>query len=364
MRDAISQTALDLLEQPVFLVREETIVFCNRAAVSLGIEVQSLPEILGPAMELYREYDGSGFASLPVRLEGRERTATVCREEAGDLFLVSALPAAEGLSLESLSVLSQSLRQPLTSAFTVASTLFPLLEEEENPVIQRQTAQMNQSLYQLLRLAGNLTDMSRLLADEMPMFEERTELGIFLEHLAKKIEPLCVTAGFVFRYLRPAGQVWCSSDQQKVERAILNLISNAMKFTPAGGTITLKLEATAACARIRVTDTGEGMPPEILATAFERFAHRSAVGDARWGMGLGLPFVRQVARLHEGTLILESRPLGGTSATMTLSLRRRQDPKQLRSPQPGYDYAGGFQHCLVELADVLPRKVYDSVNVN
>ena len=243
-------------------------------------------------------------------------------------------------------------------------SLFPVLEEQENPAIQRQTAILNKNLYQLLRLAGNLTDMSRLIAGEMPMYDEKTELREFFGAIYDRVKPLCQAVGIEIKYACPTSKFYGVIDRQKMERAVLNLISNAMKYTPKGGKIMLRVETNKSSVLIKVADNGEGLQPELLATVFDRFSHRDPLGDPRWGMGLGLPYARYIAQLHGGTMIIEGKPGDGTSVTMSVSLHRQAAATSLRTPIINYDYAGGFEHCLVELADVLPSDVFDSMNVN
>lgn len=355
---------LDYVEQPVFFVRDEKIVHCNQAAEALGLTEDALEGLLGENLEFYHQFDGTAPAHLTLSFGVQRRDATLIRQDGQDVFFVSAREREPGLSLEALSVLSQSLRGPLSEAFTVTSNLFPLLEEQENPAIQRQTALLNKTFYRLLRLAGNLTDMSRLIAGEMPMYEERTELREFFGDLYDRVKPLCQAVGLDCQYACPTARFYGVIDRQKVERAVLNLFSNSMKFTPAGGKIRLQVETTKNSVLVKVADNGEGLSPEMLSTVFDRFSHREPLGDPRWGMGLGLPYARRVAALHGGTMIIEGQPQKGTTVTMSLSLHRQAPQATVHSPVVNYDYAGGFEHALVELSDALPSDVFDSVNVN
>ncbi len=354
---------LDYIEQPVFFVRNKKICYQNEAARALALSDENLDAILGPNREFYRQYDGRTCVHLTLQFGAQERSATLKRDGDTDIFIVASKPAQPTISLESLMVLSQSLREPLSSAFSVTSALFPVLEEQENPAIQRQTAILNKNLYQLLRLAGNLTDMSRLIAGEMPMYDEKTELREFFGAIYDRVKPLCQAVGIEIKYACPTSKFYGVIDRQKMERAVLNLISNAMKYTPKGGKIMLRVETTKNSVLIKVADNGEGLQPELLATVFDRFSHRDPLGDPRWGMGLGLPYARYIAQLHGGTMIIEGKPGDGTSVTMSVSLHR-QAAASLQTPIVNYDYAGGFEHCLVELADVLPSDVFDSMNVN
>ena len=95
----------------------------------------------------------------------------------------------------------------------------------------------------------------------------------------------------------------------------------------------------------------------MLATLFERWSEHP-VGDSRWGVGLGLPMVQEIARLHNGTLsIHDNGDERGTTATLSLSLDPA--PLSLHGQTMGYDYCSGYHHGLVELSDVLDAKMFN-----
>lgn len=302
--------------------------------------------------------------ALALTVDGREHEVTVHRVEDVDVFCVCLSRNPVSMSMDTMSTIAQTIRQPLTNLFTTASSLFLYLEEREDPKIQGQTAALNRGFYQLLRIAGNLTDSSQLLAGESVFYGQHTELREFFAGIADQIRPLCAAAGIEFEFACPARSFSGVVDRQKLERAILNLISNAMKFTPKGGRVRLQVELTRSQVIIKVIDNGEGMDAGLLATVFSRYDHRNYAGDPRWGIGLGLPLVRQIAELHGGTAIVQATPGEGTVSTMSLSLRAEEDPKVLNTPIVNYDYAGGYSHTMVELSDVLPVELFDSLNLN
>lgn len=359
---------LEYLTQPVLLVENGVILYCNSAAAVLEIAPgSSVFEFLGTTADFYREFDGVGTLSLTFTHGSLELDASIHRHAGIDLFAITALPP-EASSLGTLSVVAQTLRGPVSSLFSTAATLFPYLEELENTKIQPQTAALNRSFYQLLRLTGNLTDASRFFSGDILLFREPTELVAFFTRIYNQCAPLCQAAGIALQFTCPDRPQMGSIDRQKVERALLNLLSNAIKFTPSGGEIELHVEWTNSNVLIRVRDNGEGMTPDIVATAFNRYVYRDTLGDPRWGVGLGLPIVRHVAQLHGGTVIMSSRPQTGTCVTMSLALTppsvKEKAENTVNSPILNFDYAGGFNHTLVELADAIPASAFDSVNVN
>ena len=145
-------------------------------------------------------------------------------------------------------------------------------------------------------------------------------------------------------------------DGALVERAVYNLIANAARYTPKNGTLCLTVERLQSIIAIKLSDNGEGVSPQMLARLFAPEAEPE-VGDPRWGLRLGLTLVREIARLHGGSLILAGNGAeAGTTAVFSLSL----DParQELRSPGLQYDYTSGCHHGLVELSELLPAELY------
>lgn len=111
-----------------------------------------------------------------------------------------------------------------------------------------------------------------------------------------------------------------TGDAMVIRMAVKNLLENAIGFSPDNGTVTLTLAREGECAVIAVSDEGEGAPAYALERAFEHFYSLPRPGSQRKGTGLGLPLVREAAKLHGGTARLENRPEGGCQASITLPL--------------------------------------------
>lgn len=357
---------LDLLAQPILHVAEERIIFRNSAAALLllpdQLEVQGLLD--EEDLEAYRAYDGRSLLSLTLRLGGRPFHAAVRRETDRDVFVAQAQPRFETLRPDTLTILSQNVRRELTELFDAAHVLLPAVEELEKPSLQRQTARMNKSLYTLLRLSANLSDVGRCMAGESCLRLEGVELAGFLDGLCAGAAPLCAQMGVALVYRRPQA-VLVTADPQYLERAVLNLLSNALRFTPRGGQITVSLEAGPARAYLRIHDSGEGIAPAEMAGIFNRYERAAVPGDPRSRAGLGLPLAQLVSQLHGGTVVVSSGPEGGTTVTMSVARRLPAgDGESLRSPIRRLDYAGGYDHALLELSDALPLELFDSVDIN
>lgn len=351
------QWALARFPQPAFYTEDGIVRWSNPAAQPAVFPGLALDRLMEPP-ELPLPAGESGLR-LSVRLGGQDYDIAVRNSGSGLLFLADP-PRHTQEAAEAVMKVSASLRRSLQGVAASARELFDRVEELEEPATQAMAAELNRGLYQLLRLSGQLTTGGELLYGNYPLRLARTDLKELLDHISDSVSPLLSESGRRLHYQGLSAPLPAHVDGALVERAVLNLLANALAYTPAGGCITLAAERREQCVLIRVSDTGEGIPTEVMATLFERYMLRS-VGDSRWGTGLGLPMVREIARLHGGALMVTNRPSGGTDALFTLSLER--GPRELASPQLRYDYLSGYHHALVELSDSLASSFYDPARV-
>ena len=109
-----------------------------------------------------------------------------------------------------------------------------------------------------------------------------------------------------------------AADTNRLRQALSNVLLNAVKFTPAGGMVTVQLECAQKVARIRVRDTGPGIPPEELPHVFERFYRGPSTANLAGGSGLGLPIVQSIMHAHAGDVTVHSEFGKGTEAILML----------------------------------------------
>lgn len=355
---------LNLMQQPVFLVRDEEIIFRNDAAMTVSRSEQvALSDYLSPlALEQYRAAAAKGTIEITMELRNGPYSAVVRKGQSYDTFAARPKNQCDTLRFDALSSVARAVRRNLTTLFDAAAGLFPLLEELEDPDIQDKASRFNQGLYRLLRLSGNLADAGAYLSGEGTGCFVRQDLSELLRKLYQSAAPLVRSAGLELELRLPDGPVMAAVDGKKIQRAVHNLLSNAMRYTPAGGTITLSMEDYGHAAHITVRDNGEGMTPSQLARMFDHYEDREAgFGDDRWGVGLGLPLVRMIANLHGGTVVVNSEKGAGT--TVTVSISRRLQPSEeavVQSPLHKLEEHGGYDVHVLELSDALPRSVFDT----
>ena len=212
---------------------------------------------------------------------------------------------------------------------------------------------LRQSYYRMLRTVTNLTDAA-MLADDTPLPKQDVDLVILVDELCRQAQPLAEACGLTLRVdIRPRHLV-VGINPTYTQRLLWNLLSNAMKFTPPGGTIEVSLRTGPECVLLCVKDSGPGIPQDKLERLFDRWQH-SNMDLPVHGLGLGLPLCRRIAQGHGGSLVVSSRKGEGTAVTVRLP-DRRSGVTLVR--QPLFHYTGGFNPVLVELADALPVQAF------
>ena len=224
---------------------------------------------------------------------------------------------------EFLALLSHELRTPLGSALV---WLELLRAEPLEGGARRAVDMIQRSARQLSDLIDQLLDMSRTVAGKLSVDKQTTDLVAVVEDVVAAAAPQAAVKGVQLEadIERPFDRLW--ADPARLRQALGNLVSNAIKFTPGGGRVGVQLEHAGSVARLRVTDTGAGISPNVLPYIFERFR----LGDTRstraqGGLGLGLPIAQHICEQHEGTLRAASEG-PGRGSEFTLDLPLRQPP--------------------------------------
>ena len=141
-----------------------------------------------------------------------------------------------------------------------------------------------------------------------------------------------------------------------LERALLNLLSNALKFTPEGGTVSVRVKCGERHVQLTVADTGRGIEPERLAHIFERYLDTDRLDPAPpHGLGVGLSLCRRIAQGHGGMIVAQSEEGKGSLFTVSLPAVKAG---RVQLKDRGSDYAGGFNRTLVEMSDALSSEAF------
>lgn len=340
---------LELISTPGFCVREGRIVKVNQAAkvltVSEGTPVQSL---LCTGQAEYAAFT-EGCLTLTLRLGKEIREASVTRLGDVDVFQLDAGP--ESPALRALALAAREIRLSLTG---VMMSFRHLTDETGRYDPGESAANLERGLCQILRTVGNMSDAET--GVPVLRMEYQDVAALFREVMEKTVQ-LAEAAGIHLRYIGPQQPVFTIADSQLLERAVLNMLSNAMKYAAPGSEIRVTLTRKERVLCLQVTDDGPAIPKAVMSELFGRYQRPLTLEDSKNGLGLGMVLIRTAANAHGGTVLVDHPGNAETRVTMTIAIRQGGDA-MLRSDILRVDYAGEQDHARIELSQVLPPSLY------
>ncbi len=280
----------------------------GRAARTNIAEVEQLAETLERAAGLLRERSAERDRAL------EERAQLLAREQAAR----AEAEAANRGKDEFLAVLSHELRTPLNAMLgwvrmLRSGRLDAVQVEHGLEVIDRNTTLQ-------ARLINDLLDVSRIVAGKLQLELRPVNLGEIARHVVESFSRDAAGRGIELRASLDLGAGTVRGDAVRLQQILGNLLSNALKFTPPGGSVRVRLGQAGDRARLAVADSGEGIAPDVLPHIFDRFRQAdSTSARRRGGLGLGLAIVRHLVELHGGSIRAESEG-PGRGATFTVEL--------------------------------------------
>ena len=259
-----------------------------------------------------------GFAKvtrdLTERMEAQERAI----DDARRLAEVEGLSRAKSQFLASM---SHELRTPLNAIGGYAELIEMGLGGSVSNQQREYLTRIRNSQQHLLRIINDLLNYSRIEAGKLHYDQEPVTLTSVIETVTGMIEPQTATKGLTLTAPPCPNSIVAIGDRLKIEQIVLNLVSNAVKFTPPGGSVTVSCRDGDDAVSLRVTDTGPGIPTERLDDIFEPFVQLGrSLSSGHEGAGLGLAISRDLARAMGGDVTVES--VSGKGATFTLRLPR------------------------------------------
>lgn len=344
---------MNALAEPAFFLKDGKVTWCNSACARLPLSVGDAVPALGELPLSDATCHTAG------RLFEQDWEITLLPMDGEHLVLLKA----QSEDLEHLNLLdaaARGFRQPLTAVATAGGNLFAQLEALEDEELQAGAAALARGIFRTLRNLGSMTEYSRLRRSESPLFVEKTHVKRFFDELVFSWSDMLQDSGIHLEYHAPQNEFNGNLDRNLVQRAVLALLSNAAAWGHPGAPIVLAVSYLGGRMKIVVKNTGKAMDTDVFATAFSRHEHVSALDDARWGAGFGLPLARLIAQKHGGSILLESRD-SGTIVTMTLDLNT---PLSTGLQTPRTDPIGHYDLAMVEFSGILPDETYDSRNID
>lgn len=243
--------------------------------------------------------------------------------------VVEELRGLDRIKTDFVANVSHELRTPLTSISGYLELLMDGVagdltddQREMTSIIQRNTGR-------LLRLVEDILTVGKIDSGQFQPSVEPMELGAAVEAVVQSVEPTAIRKGITLvRQIGP-DPILVQADQDQLDRALLNVLSNAVKFTRAAGSVVVRVRRVGAEARITVADTGIGIAQDELPKLFSRFFRSSlAIEHEIQGTGLGLAIVKHIVERHGGDISVASRPGEGTMVTIVLPAGLEAEPPQ------------------------------------
>ena len=281
---------------------------------------------LTEAIEKGRLFEQLKQASAELERKVQEATAELADQNELLRRQHIALEQASALKSQFLANMSHEFRTPLNA---ILGYTHMLLHGVTGPVSEQQRkslTRIDSNSRHLLALINDILDITRIEAGRMPLNLSTFRIAELLKEVMSELEPIIKRSNLVVTAKMPRSLPTIKSDRQKVKQIVLNLLSNALKFTPAGAvTMSATHNVESRTIDIAVRDTGVGIPDDDQAKVFEDFRQLdSSPARGYGGTGLGLSICRRLSQMLGGTIELESQLGRGSTFTLRLPARTRQ----------------------------------------
>lgn len=232
--------------------------------------------------------------------------------------------------------ISHDLRTPLT---LITAPLESLLKKEHDETTRRQLNIMQTNANRLLNLVNQLLDFRKNEMSGLTLHASQNDIVAFVRQICDSFLMFSEKKNINFALSSSCESLQMVFDQDKMGKTIMNLLSNAFKFTPEGGSVRVELTTDDDTLLVRVADTGIGISDEDKAHIFDRFYQASNSPEAIAGSGIGLSLVAEYVKLHGGTVGVDNAPGGGTVFTVRVPIRRMHDgsAEPSEKKEPVYD---------------------------
>jgi PAS domain S-box-containing protein len=278
---------------------------------------------LTEALEKARLFEQLKQASAELERKVQEATAELAEQNELLRRQHIALEQASALKSQFLANMSHEFRTPLNAILGYTHMLLNGVSGAVSDAQRKSLTRIDSNSQHLLALINDILDITRIEAGRMPLTMSTFRIQVLVEEVMSELEPIIKRSNLSVRAIMPRTLPQLRSDRQKVKQIVLNLLSNALKFTPTGSvSISAAYAARDRVIGIAVADTGVGIPADDRVKVFEDFRQLdSSPARGYGGTGLGLSICRRLSQMLGGTIDLESEV--GTGSTFTLRLPAR-----------------------------------------
>lgn len=279
----------------------------QRLSLKTGDEIEVLAEEFNKMAESLRE----AYAGLEQKVAERTRELAVANERLKEL---------DRLKSDFVSNVSHELRTPLTA---IKGAVDLLLREMAGPLGERQAHYLTRVKSNTQHLAGlinDLLDLSKIEAGRVELNSSRVSLGGLVHEVVETLRPVAAEKPISLEVAAPEPAIVVWADREKLTQVLMNLIGNAIKFTPSEGKVTVSVTGNGnGAVAVSVRDTGSGISAEDREKIFDKFYQAAGNGKSKpKGTGLGLAISKALVELHGGRIWVESEVNRGSTFTFTL----------------------------------------------
>lgn len=279
-----------------------------RLQIATGDEIQTLAEEFNKMAAALRD----AYANLEDKVRERTQELMIANERLKELDKMKSL---------FLSNVSHELRTPLTAIGGLVDNMIDGLTGPLNGKQTRYMTGIKDSTERLARLIRDLLDLSVIETGKSELKPARFSLRSLIHEVVETLKPLAVEKGISVEIARTNGDATAWADRDKITQVLTNLIVNAVKFSPAGGSLKLGMAPAndGGLLEVSVSDTGPGIPPAEVERIFHEFYQISQPGrEKTLGVGLGLAISKKLVEMHGGKIRVESVPGEGSTFFFTL----------------------------------------------
>lgn len=334
-RPTVSMTLQELRDAGLIAYQHRSIVIANRrglervACECYGVLRREFERLLRPPIARvdalprvvdehpHRDVELGAALETMREIAGRLLLSGIREQEARD-----AAEAANRSKDEFLATVSHELRTPLNCILGWCT----LLNERRDQSPEHGLAVIQRNAQALLKLVEELLDGARLASNTLAIRPAVLDFPALVHTVVDTVQPAAAAKGVELRLSIADEFAPLSADADRLRQVLLNVITNALKFTDPGGSVDVMVTAAGNTARVCVRDTGRGIAPDVLPHVFERFQRGSESTAGHDGLGLGLTIAQVLIELHGGTIHLASPGEGqGTSCTIELPMGATDD---------------------------------------
>ena len=330
-----------------FFLNDEDLAFINALnrlllwvtlvvlALAIGIGLFMARGISVPLARVVSATQRIAGGSLDVVISERSRVKEIAGITAAVNELSRSLRAQEDLRKRLTEDVAHELRTPLA---TLQSHLEALIDGVWK-ADQERLAGLHEEVLRINRMVRDLEDLARYESHALALEKRETDLAALVRGIVSRHEPQFHAKGIALGFAArcDGGSAEANIDPDKMSQAVINLLSNALKYTPEGGRVEVSVASGADSAEIGVSDTGIGIDAEDLPLVFERFYRAdSSRSRASGGIGIGLSIAKAIVEAHGGEIRAESEAGKGSRFTITVpvsrAVKRAEGPAEARSP--------------------------------